>query len=97
MKEANQSVVTIQEVNGDILQSLVSFCYTGQIAIDDQNVDGILAAASFMEFIEIERFCEEFYIDLLSYKNCLGLWLLADQYNLEELKEKAKIKIMDTF
>lgn len=95
--EANQDVVTIQGVNGDILQALISFCYTGKININKRNVDELLAAATSMEFMQIEKLCEKFYLRSLWHKTALGLWLLAEQYNLVELKAAAEAIIMKHF
>lgn len=52
--------VAIQEVNGDMLEALISFCFTGKMSINKQNVGDIFAAASFMKMDQIKKLCEEF-------------------------------------
>lgn len=77
----NESVLTIEEVKGDILQVLIAFCYTGLISITTQNVDQIYAAALLIKFTRIQEFCVKFYL----------------KYNSEELQVKVDAVLLNKF
>lgn len=96
MCEANEDVVTMVNVNGATLQSLVRFCYLGRIDISD-DVEVLLAAASAMELVQVEKFCEQHCLKQLSRDSCLRLWWLADRYSLIVLQKKAYAIVLDPF
>lgn len=97
MQEAGQNVVTISEVGGDTLQALIRFCHIGKIDIRPNNVDEMLAAASRMELVQVEEFCEQHYRMVLEVENCLSIWLLAEQYNFNELARTANDLALEMF
>lgn len=65
---------------GDLLHSFVAYCYTNAIDINENNVDRMLAAASLLQFQTVEKKCIEQLMFGMNETNCLGIWLLADQY-----------------
>lgn len=97
MRETDQEDVIIEEVTGDSLQALIRFCFIGKIDITSDNVDDLLDVASRLEMTQVEELCEQKYREMLSMKNCLGLWLLADQYKFYKLKEISRAMAMESF
>lgn len=97
MQEAAADVVTIDGVTGDALGAIVEFCYIGRIGITAHNVNDLVAAASRLELGRVEKLCEKYYRETLSRQNCLGLWLLAEQYGLRELKKEAYATVVESF
>lgn len=97
MRESIENKVTMNEIAGDILETVITFCYTGTIELTDENVDGIVAAASLMRLACLEELCEEYLIRTLDRSNCLELLLLATQYRYNGLIERADILVMDSF
>lgn len=97
MIEATKEEITIQGVSGDSLRALLTFCYTGEILLNEDNVDDIVGAASLMAMTSVERLCEKYYLQRLSRTNCLGLWQLAEQYVYDELKTSALAIALEEF
>lgn len=96
MREARRRNVTLTNVDGDTLRALIRYCYLGKIDIAG-NVEVLLTAASSMELVQVEKHCERHCLKRLSRENCLHLWLLADRFNLGELKKKAFVVALDSF
>lgn len=97
MKENGQMEISINGVAGDILQQLIEYCYSGEIAIDSVNVEKIAKAATMLQFTAVEADCCEFYTPMLTAPNCLGIRRLADQHNMLQLKENAHTFVLDHF
>lgn len=60
MIEATKQEVSIERVSGDALHVLLTFSYTGSIAIDEDNVDEIVGAASMLAMVRVELLCEQY-------------------------------------
>lgn len=73
------------------------FSYTGEIDINDNNVDDVVAAATMLQFDDVEDMCEDFLLDQLAETNCLGLWQLGAQYELQSLKKIALEMVLHNF
>ena len=52
--ESNQSEVTIREVDAEAMETLIEFCYTSTVKIDESNVQSLLPAACLLQLAEIE-------------------------------------------
>lgn len=97
--EKDQEKVTIKEVDDNTLQSLVDYCYTGQISITSDNVWTILQASSMLEFIGIEMQCALF-LDLQLRENpveCLNMYFIADMHSFKPLAEQSITIAADLF
>lgn len=86
LDESTQDVIRIEEIDGQTLEQLIDFCYTGEILINDENVVDIIAAASKIELIPVEQLCDEYLTKHLCLTNCLSSWLLAEQYSLVNVR-----------
>lgn len=91
MKERTASEVSIGKVNGITLNSVVKYCYTGCIDINDTNITELLAASTMMQFKAVEEKCIEFLKQQLQSNpiNCLKLYSVADTYSFLRLKEQS--------
>ena len=45
LSESNQSEVTIREVDEEAMETLIDFCYTSSIEVEESNVQDLLAAS----------------------------------------------------
>lgn len=86
LKEKNQHAYEIPEVNGPTLEIVIEYCYKHKIDLNRDNVDAIFMAASFLQMTELETTCIQFYKRMMQPSNCLGIWNIAEQYTLEDLK-----------
>ncbi|CCD63644.1 BTB and MATH domain-containing protein 15 [Caenorhabditis elegans] len=90
-KEADQSEVTLQNIDPTDFQSLLEVLY-GEPAIDDGTIDGVLLLAHMLDVTLAIRKCEEFLIEK-SMKSMRELLKMANQYQLENLKTVCISKI----
>lgn len=86
LQEKNQFVYKIPEMNGDILQQVIDYCYQDDIIITEDNVDAVFMAASYLQMGALETKCIEFYKGMMRVSNCLGIWNICEQYVLDDLK-----------
>ena len=49
MKEAAAAEVTLQDVEVDVLEALLDYIYKGNVSIDQENVQSIMAAANLFQ------------------------------------------------
>lgn len=88
-KEKNQYEIVLNDVDGINLKILINFCYSGTIALNIENVYGILKAASRFAFTEIESECGKFLTNNLSVANCLKILLIESFIQSKEVIESA--------
>lgn len=97
LQECGQKEITINGVDGDTLQQLIEYCYSGEITIDSQNIEKIAKAATMLQFAGIEKNCTEFYTTIFRAANCLGIRDMADMFNMAHLREKAHAFVLEHF
>lgn len=95
--EGAQKKVLLKEIDGSMLKNVVDYIYSGQIEINDDNVGQLIAAASGMELITLEKRCGEFWEAKLALGNCVEIFLNADRFLLNDLRTKALKYICDHF
>lgn len=92
MRESEQDTIEIKDMNADILSSLVNFAYSGDIEINVENVQEILAAASLLQIKQVQDLCCDFLKKQLDATNCLGIKNFAEANGCRQLSE-----IIDSF
>ena len=85
VKESQQDVVEIKGVGPEVMAALVNFTYTGEIDINVNNVEDILAATSLLQLTEIQELCCDFLKDQLDATNCLGIRCFAEANGCPQL------------
>ncbi|XP_055836563.1 kelch-like protein 2 [Episyrphus balteatus] len=89
LKESVTNEVRIQELNGEILKSILDFIYTGTIELKSKTVPEIFSAARFFQMESLVLVCQQFMVQELDPSNCLGIALFAKQHDLNDLYETA--------
>ena len=64
------------------LQSIIDYMYTGQITITKDTLVEILNSASLFLLTDLKDLCAKYIVANLAVKNCLPLWLLCEQYDV---------------
>lgn len=84
-----KSEIKIANIDGATLDKVVKCFYTGNIEISVENVEALLAAASFLLFPYLQEKCTEFLArpGIVNIVNCVGIWAIARLYEYEDLKE----------
>lgn len=85
LKESSSKEVTIQDVDGETLDLLVSYCYTGLLAVTEENVEKILSTACIFQMPHVIQACSTFLGRQLHVTNAIGFTLFAEQQNCEDL------------
>lgn len=92
MRESEQNVIEMKDINPTILASLVEFAYTGEIGINVDNVQEVLSAASLLQIRQVQDVCCSFLKQQLDANNCLGIKNFAEANGCQQLSD-----IIDNF
>lgn len=87
--ESRKKIVTLPDIDGTTLKSIIQFCYTGKIEITDENITQIVSAASAMALVLVEEKCQQFWRMNLAPSNCVNIFLTADKYSFSFLRKKS--------
>jgi len=85
MSESKQNVVVLREVDPLALEQLISYCYTAEVQITEDNVQSLLPAASLLQLTDVRNACCEFLKSQLHPTNCLGIMRFADLHLCQDL------------
>lgn len=73
------------DIDEQTLQTLINYCYCGEITVTENNVQQLLPAAGLLQIQEIQDFCCEFLKKQLDSTNCLGIRSFADTHCCRDL------------
>ena len=88
MKERYEKTVVLNGVDVKSWKILFNFIYLGSIAINCENVVGILAAADYLQINNAKEFCFEFLESVISVDSCFAVLNIASMYNNACLQKK---------
>ena len=87
--EARRDRIVIQSLEGGILASLLDFMYTGQIRVNNDNVQDLLIAGDMIELCEVVEICTDHLVRQLEPSNAVGIFRFAADHNCLLLQEAA--------
>lgn len=87
-QKKNDSTVTIEDIDGEILDCLIQYIYTGILNLNSENVLSILSAAHELDMNDVKGYCFEFLSDCISSSNCFTLLFAAKQHRNFALRDK---------
>ena len=90
LRETKEHEVTLGEVQGDALQILVQYCYTGFMELREETVETLLATACLLQLNAVVTACCNFLARQLHPSNCLGFAFFAEQQSCTTLLRLAK-------
>ena len=85
MKEKFENSVVIETIEAEIMKVVIEFLYGNTDSIDSDNVYEVLKAADYLQVQDLMTHCADFMSGKLTKKNAITIWMLAKQYNLENL------------
>ena len=90
--DSDKSQVDLSKTIDDatIVESVVNFLYSGEIEIDDTNLESLMKLSSYLLIRKLEGFCEE-YIIKHTYANlssCIKFYLFCMKYGFVKLEDK---------
>ncbi|CAH8594057.1 unnamed protein product [Dicrocoelium dendriticum] len=80
LAESRQTEITLYDLDGSAVETLIEFCYTSQITVEESNVQTLLPAACLLQITEVQDVCCEFLKRQLDPSNCLGIRAFADTH-----------------
>lgn len=92
LAESKQTEICIKDVDEMALQTLVDFCYTAHVVVEESNVQTLLPAACILQLNEIQSICCEFLKQQLAPSNVLGIRAFADTHACSDL-----LRVADKF
>ncbi|XP_072013621.1 kelch-like protein 24 [Amphiura filiformis] len=85
LKESSKGVVTMNDIDPQILHLLIDYAYTSSISINTVNAQTLLEISNRLQFANITQACCKFLQDHLDPTNCLGIWQLASTHSCNDL------------
>ena len=97
MLESQQNYVTLTDLDGQTVEEIVDFAYTGEITIHEDNVQPLLKAASILQLCEVVSACCAFLSSQLHASNSLGIATFAQAHGCTWLEHRAMEYVQDHF
>ena len=95
--EREEAVIPIQNVSADIFKDVVSYIYTGEIHLTNENIQDTMVAGNMLELPYLIDKCSEYMKSELCFTNCVEIFLFASHYSCISLKEAAIQFIRERF
>ena len=87
------NVVSISEVNPDVMEKVIAFIYSGQLEMDKDSLLDILEAAVKLELPTLLERCHKFFRNQINFENALDVLILAEKLGLPQFQEVAEKRI----
>ncbi len=89
LSESRRDTVTLYEVDPASVKLIIDYCYTGSVDITSHNAQNLLAAASLLQLLPIQKACAKFMESQLDVSNCVGIHYFAHIHECRQLRSKA--------
>ncbi|XP_066522562.1 kelch-like protein 30 isoform X2 [Hoplias malabaricus] len=89
--------VELQNVDPDVLATLLDFAYTGKLTINQGNVEGLICTSSQLQFQTVRAVCSRYLQHQIDATNCLGIQDFGEIHGCPEVVAKAKAFLLENF
>ena len=90
LTESSQREVRIVGVESESIQLVLDYAYTSRVTLSESNVQALFTAASIFQIPALQDQCAQFMISRLDPQNCIGVYMFADAYGHQELRERSQ-------
>ncbi|XP_019715327.1 kelch repeat and BTB domain-containing protein 8 isoform X3 [Hippocampus comes] len=97
LTESSQREVRIVGVESESMHLVLDYAYTSRVTLSESNVQALFTAASIFQIPALQDQCAQFMISRLDPQNCIGVFMFADAYGHQELKERSQDYIRKKF
>ena len=97
LKESRLGKVYIENISPWTMKRLLDFMYTSIIEINQDNIIEIFNAAIMFNLYNLVEKCTIYIQEHIDITNCIDLYLFADLYDIEKLKEATFNFILENF
>lgn len=87
--EQSQDQIYLSEVSSDSILNLINFMYTGELEINNENVQDLFTASSFIQMTDICKECSVYMTSELHVSNCVGIFQFARFHSDKTLADEA--------
>ncbi|KAJ6658779.1 hypothetical protein lerEdw1_019700 [Lerista edwardsae] len=84
-KKSNGGEVLLQDIAPSVIQSILKYIYTEEIALTPEQAPRIFAGACQLQIIPLQDTCCRFLMKNLSVQNCFGMYSLACTHRSQAL------------
>ncbi|MGH0141755.1 UNVERIFIED_CONTAM: hypothetical protein FKN15_065250 [Acipenser sinensis] len=85
MKEQELKTIKLQGLSCVGLKNIIDFIYTAKVALNMDNLQDTLEAASFLQIMPVLDFCKELLISEVTTDNCVEVGRISSVYHLTEV------------
>jgi kelch-like protein 26 len=86
--EANQRAISMINVPATGIELLLDYIYTSRLLLNLENIQVVLAAASYVQLESVICHCRSYLQTQLDVENCIDTLIISETYSLHRLKEK---------
>jgi hypothetical protein len=97
MKEHNEEVITIPDIDEATFRGVLEFLYTGKTEVTSKNIVSLLTAAERFQIIDLKDLCRFYFGDVVTEENVIQLLTIADSCNEQVIKTKCKKYILSHY
>ncbi len=89
IKTDNHNLLDIEGISFNALKVIVSYLYTGNINITEENAKDVIPACKMLKLTSACDTCETFALETVNPGNCIGLYKMATANDFHQLSAKA--------
>ncbi|XP_051836438.1 kelch repeat and BTB domain-containing protein 8 [Antechinus flavipes] len=97
LTESTQKEVRIVGVEAESMNLVLNYAYTSRVVLTEANVQALFTAASIFQIPSIQDQCANYMISHLDPQNSIGVFIFADHYGHQELKDRSQEYIRKKF
>ncbi|XP_028855221.1 kelch repeat and BTB domain-containing protein 8 isoform X1 [Denticeps clupeoides] len=97
LTESSQREVRIVGVEHESMHLVLDYAYTSRVTLTESNVQALFTAASIFQIPALQDQCAHFMVSRLDPQNCIGVFMFADAYGHQELRERSQDYIRKKF
>ncbi|XP_077409980.1 kelch repeat and BTB domain-containing protein 2 [Vanacampus margaritifer] len=97
LSESKQTHVHLRNVDAATLQIIISYAYTGHLAISDSTVEPLYETACFLQVEDALLQCRDYLVKKINPGNCVRMLSIGDLFSCSELKQSAKRMVEHKF
>ncbi|XP_023126810.1 kelch repeat and BTB domain-containing protein 2 [Amphiprion ocellaris] len=97
LSESKQTHVHLRNVDPATLQIIITYAYTGNLAISDSTVEPLYETACFLQVEDVLLQCRDYLVKKINAENCVRMLSIGDLFSCSELKQSAKRMVEHKF
>ncbi|XP_061661103.1 kelch repeat and BTB domain-containing protein 2 [Syngnathoides biaculeatus] len=97
LSESKQTHVSLRNVDAATLQIIITYAYTGHLAITDSTVEPLYETACFLQVEDALLQCRDYLVKKINPENCVRMLSIGDLFSCSELKQSAKRMVEHKF